>query len=292
MVRQAHHERLSEQHWDLAAVTRVSDNKVLWQANTVSASGKTLTETLGNGLTTTRAYDAVDRITSIYTPVVHAQNYTYDALGNITQRTDGVPNVIENFTYDTLNRLLQVTGTAGPSNTALIPRTFVYNAIGNILYKSDAGLFTYSASGAGSVRPHAVASVAGPINASYTYDANGSMTAGNGKTLTYTSFNMVKTIVSGAYNYTYNYDAEHQRVKLITVRPDDTLTSIYASAGFYEKEISTNTGEVTHKFYVKGVGVHVAKSTGLSEMRYYHTDNLGSIAWRAMRRSPPSASRR
>lgn len=188
-----------------------------------------------------------------------------------------MPNVIENFTYDTLNRLLQVTGTAGPSNAPLIPRTFVYNQIGNILYKSDAGLFTYSASGAGSVRPHAVASVAGPINASYTYDANGSMTAGNGKTLTYTSFNMVNTIASGAYNYTYNYNAEHQRVKLITVRPDDTLTSIYASAGFYEKEISTNTGEVTHKFYVKGVGVHVAKSTGLSEMRYYHTDNLGSI---------------
>ncbi|MEQ1773634.1 MAG: RHS repeat-associated core domain-containing protein [Burkholderiales bacterium] len=110
------------------------------------------------------------------------------------------------------------------------------------------------------------------------------MTAGNGKTVTYTSFNMVNTITSGAYNYTYTYNAEHQRARLITVRPDDTLTSIYAAAGFYEKETSTTTGEVTHKFYVQGgaglVGVQVIKSTGppQGEMRYYHTDNLGSIA--------------
>ena len=96
----------------LASVTRVSDSTALWQANTVSASGKTLTETLGNGLTTTRTYDAVERITSIQTPVVHALSYTYDAIGNVTQRIDGVPNVTENFTYDALNRLLQVSGTA------------------------------------------------------------------------------------------------------------------------------------------------------------------------------------
>jgi hypothetical protein len=55
-------------------------------------------------------------------------------------------NLTENFSYDLLNRLTMVTSgtTTG----------FVYDAVGNITYKSDVGTYSYPAPGA--ARPHAV----------------------------------------------------------------------------------------------------------------------------------------
>ena len=61
-------------------------------------------------------------------------------------------------------------------------------------------IYTYPASGAGSVRPHAVTSINGTIgnnvNPNYTYDANGNMiTAFAGtRVITYESFNMPRSI--------------------------------------------------------------------------------------------------
>jgi RHS repeat-associated protein len=144
------------------------------------------------------------------------------------------------------------------------------------------------------------------VTATYSYDANGNLSSSSGtiypasgsvtfsRTLTYKSFNApaALTHVQGGatYSYTYTYSVEHERVKLVTVRPDDTLTSIYVhpagkGALLYEKEIRQSTAVVEHKHYVNGgsglVGVFVTKSSYVSPdgpaMRYYHRDHLGSI---------------
>jgi RHS repeat-associated protein len=284
--------------------TNDPDSTVFWQATSRNAAGQVTNEALGNALTTTRSYDTLFRLGAVQSAgaggAVHDLAYTYDALGNVTQRIDNVQAVAENFAYDSLNRLL---ASSGP---ALATHAWDYDAIGNLTYKSDIGVYTYG------TKPHAVASVGNSgapnsITASYAYDANGSLTAASGtlypasgslafsRTLAYTSYNLPASIAqtqgANSYSYTYTYSAGHERVKLVTVRPDDTLTSIYLHPGgkgalLYEKETRASDGRIEHKHYVTGgaglVGVYVTKSAygpgEGPEMRYYHTDHLGSIA--------------
>ncbi len=77
----------------------------------------------------------------------------------------------------TVSRLTQTSMTGATAQT----KTYQYNAIGNLTYKSDLGTLTYPA--VGSPRPHAVTSIAGNAtgildgvtNGAYVYDANGNM---------------------------------------------------------------------------------------------------------------------
>lgn len=288
--------------------TNNADTTVYWQANSQNAAGSVTSELLGNGLTTTRTYDALFRMTAIASSnaggAVHNHAYSFDAIGNVIQRQDSTQGVTENFAFDVLNRL---TSASGPGLTT---RSFDYNAIGNITYKSDVGTYTYPS--LTSARPHAVSSVSGSgnpysVTATYTYDANGNLTGSSGtlypasgsvtfsRTLTYSSYNMPSTLThvqgGSTYSYTYTYNAEHERVKLVTVRPTDTLTSVYIhpagkGALLYEKEMRASDGLVEHKHYVNGgsgvVGVFITKSSYAAgqgpEMRYYHRDHLGSVA--------------
>ncbi len=267
-----------------------ADGTLLWRATAMSASGNVTGELLGgNGssLTQTRNFDALNRLRSVVASgsggTVHNLAYTYDTIGNIIQRVDNVDGITENFAYDNLNRLLSASG------SGLVTRSFDYNAIGNMTYKSDVGTYAYPASGAGGVRPHAVSSVSGTVSASYTYDASGNLTSGAGRSVTYMSFNMPATIAGSAATYTYTYSPEHERVKLITQLATGTQTSIYLHPGgagtlLYEKQIKLDSS-LEHKHYVNAgsllVGVYVIKSTYVSgdgpQMRYYHSDNLGSI---------------
>jgi RHS repeat-associated protein len=287
--------------------TGSTDSTVYWQANSRNAAGDVTSEALGNGLATTRAYDTLFRMSAITSSnaggAVHNLVYSFDAIGNVTQRQDVTQNVTENFAYDVLNRLSSASG------PGLTTRSFDYNAVGNMTYKSDVGAYTYPA--LAGARPHAVSSVSGTgapnsVTASYTYDLNGNLSGASGtlyppsgsvifsRTLTYASYNMPSTLThvqgGSTYSYTYTYSAEHERVKLVTVRPTDTVTSIYVhpagqGALLYEKETRASDGLVEHKHYVNGgaglVGVFVTKSSYApgqgDEMRYYHRDHLRSI---------------
>ncbi|MDL1862574.1 RHS repeat protein [Betaproteobacteria bacterium PRO7] len=97
--------------------------------------------------------------------------YTYDRLtGNLVERFEATTNLRETFGYDTIDRLLSHTlsNTGVPAANRTI--TVRYNAIGNILWKSDVGVYTYGA--LGGARPHAVVNAAG---LDYLYDANGNL---------------------------------------------------------------------------------------------------------------------
>lgn len=288
---------------------------VFWRAVGLDAAGNIKTEVLGNGLTTSRTYDRLYRVTAISatdgTLTPHSQTFAYDALGNISQRVDAAqsPAVTENFVYDTLNRLTYASG------SGTVTRTIDYsnngsdtnNAIGNIRYKSDTGNYTYLATG--NTRPHSVSSVARPtaasgVTATYTYDANGSLTAVSGnifptsgsssvgftRSLSYKSFNMPDVVThaqgGNTYTSTYKYSVDHERVVMNAVRPGDTITTYYIHPGgkgamHYEKDVHQD-GSTEEKYYVNGdsghIGVFVIKTGAAPEMRYYHRDNLGSIA--------------
>ncbi len=249
-----------------------SGNERFWQANTHQSAQGLTQETYGNGMVTNYTYDPASQdLTRIVT--VDSDGYTerdltfdFDAPGNLMSRSwwDGAATRTESFGYDALNRLTQVTGPASKSAT--------YNAIGNLLTKSDVGAYTYPA--AGSARPHAVASIAGAVNTSFTYDANGNTLTGNGKTYTWTSFNKVKTATKGATTATFSYGPHYER-RVKVSGPDTT----HYVGKLYER--LTSGTFTSHQHYVHAgnslIGVYRTRSSGSPFMSYYFADHLGSI---------------
>ena len=128
-------------------------SQVYWTANTRDAELR-LSQTAGNGVVTTQSFDPLtDRLTSILAGTgnaVESFSYTYDVLGNVLTRADANESLTETLTYDDLNRITSATVTANIAPE----KTFSYNAIGNLLSKSDVGTYTYPV--AGSALPHAV----------------------------------------------------------------------------------------------------------------------------------------
>jgi RHS repeat-associated protein len=192
------------------------------------------------------------------------QNFTfgYDAVGNLTARTETTQGVSESFTYDSLDRLSTV---AGPA-----PKSYAYSEIGNITSKSDVGSYTYPASG----KVHAVSSVAGQ---SWTYDANGNLLASGTRTLTWTSFNMPATAQVGASSYSWAYDADFRRVKFVS----PTETTLYLASGdklLVERVTSGGVTEERHQIYANGLPVaqYTTRTAGAAETRFLYRDQLGS----------------
>jgi RHS repeat-associated protein len=124
--------------------------------------------------------------------------------------------------------------------------------------------------------------VSGTINATYSYDTNGNLTSGNGRTLTYTSYNMPATITSGSTTYAYTYSPDHERVRLVH-SVQGTFIYIHPGSGqlLYEKETRLS-GLVEDKHYLvagsRVVGVYLSRSDSTTETRYFHQDNLSSTS--------------
>jgi len=149
----------------LKSVHDGASDKLLWIAEQVNASGNVTTETLGNGLTTARVYDAaLGSLDSIRTGAggsggVQDLAFDFDSLGALISRTDhnrmmtqanGSPQngSTESFTYDALNRVSTVLRDG--RQTA----QYQYDALGNITFNSQLGTYLYN-----SKRPHAVTDI-------------------------------------------------------------------------------------------------------------------------------------
>jgi YD repeat-containing protein len=134
--------------------------------------------------------------------------------------------------------------------------TYTYNQIGNMTSNAQVGTYTYPASGASSVRPHAVTTAG---SNSYTYDANGNMLTGAGRTFNSYDFeNRPTTITSGGQTTTFTYDGDGGRVKKQT---GSTVT--WYISKLYECDGASCTRTV--KGTVKGVrNLFQGKPTGVS----------------------------
>ncbi|MFW1806148.1 hypothetical protein, partial [Acinetobacter baumannii] len=94
-----------------------------WSADARDARGNVTAETLGNGLVTKRAYKAdTGFIESISTgdAKVQQNTYSFDVLGNLTNRNQNLAgiSVNETFSYDNINRLTSVVNQSGGKVTA------------------------------------------------------------------------------------------------------------------------------------------------------------------------------
>ena len=262
----------------------------IWTANTADAELHLTEATAGNNVVTTNAFDAnTGRLLNICATSdtgscdgnVANLSYTWDTIGNLSARADTFENYTEEFCYDALNRLTNYA--IGSTCTSGSPaKTVSYDSLGDISSKSDVGTYTY---GAGAAGPHAVSSIAGTVNGvvnpTFTYDANGNMTAGDGRSVTYTSFNMAASITEGTTTLGFVYGPEHERYEqCVGGCTSPTTTTIYLNGpGNEEKVISGST--VTWRDYVSANGGIVAErfnTSGTVTLLYFTGDHLGSTS--------------
>lgn len=289
-------------------VNAATPTTVYWTANAVDAAGDVTQQTYGNGIVWTQVFDpATGRVTQQQAGANNAvqnMSYNYDSLGNLLTRSDVNAGLSENFIYDSLNRVTAATATGATGSTLT---SFAYDDIGNITSKSDVGSYAYNASGANSVRPHAVASITGSVygvtNPAYTYDANGNMTAGAGRSVIWTSFNMPSQMTGCPNGGTtcstvgFWYNSDHERIKelqadqsvVITLSPRYDIglhfekkyiaaNGVLTGAVEYEHYLYSGSGQMFGNYIVttQTDGVTVASTS----TEYYVKDHLGSIVAR------------
>ena len=160
----------------------------------------------------------------------------YDAVGNVTKIVDGVNSETVDYTYDDLNGLLTASVPTGES--------FAYDTIGNMTTKSGATL-DY-----GTTAPkHAVKSQG---TTTYTYDANGSMTARGSQTIKYDPEQRPIRIQDGTNYYLSTYDGDGVRRKR-----QDSDGTVHYLGGYERKLADTYNSEVVTKYYSASLGAMI-----------------------------------
>lgn len=269
----------------LSEVRHKDTNDLYWRANARDAEGRVTRETLGNGLVTNRQYKADSGyLDTVQTGIVAAdgtlnatvQNdaYSFDAIGNLTTRSQyfGSTSLTESFTYDSLNRLISATPLGGTSVAVH------YYPSGNIYIRTDVGTYDYTGCGG----THRVCYVG---FSNFSYDANGNMLSGNGRSLTWTSANYPLTITKGTSTEQFLYTPERERVRRISVENGQTTTTVYLNpridlGNTFEKTYAP-VGTVTYTHHVYAGGQVVGSvNTGpaiAAKTHYFHVDHLGSL---------------
>jgi RHS repeat-associated protein len=100
-----------------------------------------------------------------------------------------------------------------------------------------------------------------------TYDLNGNLTAGAGRTLTWNGENRLSQAVYGGLTTTFTYDSTGERLK--KVQASNTLITPFGD------DYEVRNGTITKYISAEGLGV-LAKKVG-STTYWIHTDRLGSI---------------
>ena len=253
-----------------------------WTLNSLDAEQHITQETAGNGVVTSQGFSVTTgRLLTIEAALngnsnnaVQNLSFTYDPLGNLTGRTDVNENFSESFVYDQLNRLTQ----ASINTNVYLTKTLTYDAVGDILTKSDVGTYSYPTPGQNVARPHAVTGVNGStINTTFFYDAHGNQTSGNGRTITWTSYDKPATIQQGSTTIGFLDGPDHQRF----MQTSTTLgTTLYFDCFGVHAELTP--GNNWNDYFTVGnvmVGERVVNATTeQTTMYYFHTDHLGSIS--------------
>ncbi|MDC3982187.1 RHS repeat-associated core domain-containing protein [Polyangium jinanense] len=247
-----------------------------WRLTHVDDAGRYRREVFGNGAVTDRSYFAdKGRLRSITTQLgateVQDLGYDYDALLNLTSRTDALQpqHKTERFRYDALSRLTCAYFSAAENPLAPCVESYDYAPNGNLTFKSDLGALTYG----DAKHPHAVTAAGG---GGYGYDAVGNqVTRPGGMTVSYTHFDLPRAITQGADTTTFGYDGDQKRIRKTT----PTEETLYFG-DLYERVTAMGSAATEHRYYVHSPERVVAVVTrGGAEpgTRYLHVDHLGSI---------------
>ena len=186
---------------------------------------------------------------------------TFDpATGNLTSRGHTAPgqtSVEESFSYDPLGRLVSAGG-----------GVITYSSNGNVVGKGGVGAMTYSSTGS-------------PYKIDRLYATYSSVTRVNTQTITYSEYDRPATITEGQVVASVTYDADYERVKMLTTAYGSPISAKYYIGGRYEYEVTTS-GTTVQRLFLGGDAYNapmVLQKTGSGDWTPYliGRDYLGSI---------------
>ena len=237
-----------------------STHGTLVSSATYTPLDQPLSRTTGNGVVQSWSYPNPDaRLMQLTIGSGFNRSYSYDSAGNVTGITDllNAANT-QSYGYDARDRL--TSWTLGGTTA-----TYAYNNIGNLTNKAGTA-YTYPA--AGTPRPHAPTSVGGQA---YSYDANGNLLSGGGRTYVWTADNRPVSITTSSGTESYRYDADGNRTR----RSGGGVTRIYLEGSKWEEQ--TGGGTIRTSYLFNGQVVAQRDSTGGAPVVYLHGDHLGSV---------------
>jgi RHS repeat-associated protein len=263
-----------DDHGHRIGVRDKQTNAPYWRLMDVDDAGRYREEAFDNGVKTVRDYfDDKQALESITTTkgaaTIQQLGYDWDERLNLKRRTDArqPQNTTERFKYDALNRLTCAYFSLSENANTPCATSYAYGPNGNLTSKSDVGILSYT----DPKHPHAVTNAAGDI---FAYDAIGNQIARPGGTsVTYTPFDLPKTITQGAKTVSFGYDGDEQKIRKTT----PTSETLYFE-DMFEQVTKVNSKE--YRYYVHSPERVVAVVTrGGNEPGtiYLHTDQLGSV---------------
>ncbi|MBI3771674.1 MAG: VCBS repeat-containing protein [Gammaproteobacteria bacterium] len=241
------------------------------------------------GVSEIYSYDALDRLTGVIPSNAAAISYEYDLEGNIKYKSG-----VGTYTYGAANtRQDPITGNftakagahavTGISVASVAPysNNDITNTVNQIMERSTTGGVNCQNDTAMNVldvlcmyKRNADIS-AGGVSTTYTYDANGNVLTGNGRTYTYNYFNKPLTISATGNSTSYTYDPDDQRLTKNVNNGAKVTTYI---GKLYEKTVSGATTE--HRYFISAGDRLVAQINTVGATKTYynvHTDMLGSV---------------
>jgi RHS repeat-associated protein len=223
-----------------------------------SPPGQVTQAVFENGMTVVNTYDVAHmyRLSNknATSSSVAIQNlaYTYDAVGNITKIVDSSSTnsakTIE-YVYDNLNRLTSASSTLAVSGGNYL-YSYTYDVLGNLLTKVEnnaTSTYAYAGNtGSSYANPHAVTSING--GSTYTYDHNGNLISGFGRTNRFDYNGLLTTDKYVGTEHWYVYDHAGQRISMEV----DGEGKTYYPSKFYNIEYDTTatTTVLNHNSHV------------------------------------------
>jgi RHS repeat-associated protein len=223
-----------------------------------------------NSITTNYTYDSLSRLLTVLHQsggsTIDGASYTLDSAGNRTVKVDQYASVTSDYTYDALYELTQAT--QGGTTT----ESYSYDPVGN--RTASLGVSSYTTNSSNEMTANS--------NSSYTYDYNGSTTsktvssATTNYTWDYENRLASVTLPSSGGTVTFKYDPLGRRIQKVFTTGTTTTTN-YLYDGDKDVEELNASGTILAR-YTQGPTMDepLAESRS-SATSFYEADGLGSI---------------
>ena len=239
----------------------------------------------------TYGYDAADQLTRAVeqttdpTPaILKRYAYGYDQAGN--RLTEQIDDAVTGWTYDSLNRLLTETavGTLRVAGTVSEPATVTVNGqaaavdaagqfVAGVPVASGSTTLTIAAidaSGNSTTQVYTVAQNA--AGRTFTYDANGNLTADGSRTVEWDARNQLVAVTVGTHRSEFTYNGVRRRVRIVEKDngvPQSETKVVWCESDICEERAADGT-TVTRRAFV-----YAEQVAGVA--RFFAMDHIGSV---------------
>lgn len=256
--------------WRKVELRANGESRDVWSGTTFDAFGRVTAESFGNGVVTTRTFDDrtgrlrfQDTLGSDSNGPLQRLALDYDELGNVRSRQDPATRQHDRFVYDALSRLREVSGTHAV--------TVAYDALGNILDKSDVGTYHYCDDASSRQRLCSTTTSDGESQV-LEYDLAGNVTRIGERTLNFDDEGRAALIRRSRWSYAeFDYGADGEIVRQENREREVKYTAIYlADVELLREEYAPPAFPTPERTRIRNYVQSPSGAVGYFEHTYWH----------------------